>query len=82
MPWQKPRFELNQLIILVAVVAIELGTLRTPLSWVFAGMGIISAVLASALRPMSKIEWCGIGSIHILIYGLLSPWADSLHRQK
>lgn len=80
MPGQKPRFGLNHLIILVAVVAIELGTLRTPLSWIFAGMGIMSALLASAMWPMSKIEWCGIGSIHIFVYGLLSPWADSLHR--
>jgi hypothetical protein len=82
MPRHKPQFRLTHLAVLVAVVAFELAAVRFPLSWIIVGLSLISALLASSLGPLTKIEWFGVVSIHILVWGLLGPLVESLHRSR
>ncbi len=79
MPWHKPRFKITNIMMLIAVVAAELALIRQPLSWIIASLSLSSALLASCLGPITKFEWFGIISIHILLWSLLQPTFDSWH---
>ena len=82
MPWHKPRFKLVQLILLVAVVAVELAAVPAPHSWIFVGLGLIFALLTSILGPLMKIEWLAIALFHYCVYSQFAEWMNSLRRSR
>lgn len=73
MPWHKPRFKLLQLVVLVAVLAVEFALLPSSFSTGIAIFTLVWAILVSVSGPLTRLEWVAVIALHILLIAFLAP---------
>jgi hypothetical protein len=76
MTWHKPQFTLANLVLLIAVLAVEFALLPGLCSVGAVILTLTSALLAAVAGPLTQLDWAAIFAIHVILIGLLVPAAQ------